>query len=56
MAESRVNINKLDGVTSLKAGDFLIIETPEGTRILDFKDFSIGIDNTTFSTTISGHV
>ena len=55
MAESRVNINKLDGVTSLKAGDFLIIETPEGTKILDFKDFSIGVGNTTFSATISSH-
>lgn len=46
-----VNIKNLPIVTDINRGDFLIVETPDGTNILDFRNFLVTLDNTTFSTT-----
>jgi len=49
------NIKELPETFSVAAGDLLLIETEEGTNIMDFANFIIGLDNTTFGTTITQH-
>lgn len=46
-----VNIKNLPIITDINNGDFLIVEAPDGTSILDFRNFLITLDNTTFSST-----
>lgn len=46
-----VNIKKLPIISDINKGDFLIVETIEGTNILDFRNFLITLDNTTFGPT-----
>lgn len=46
-----VNIKKLPVINDINNGDFIIVETPEGTNILDFRNFLITLDNTTFAPT-----
>lgn len=46
-----VNIKNLPIVTDINKGDFIIVETSEGTNILDFRNLLITLDNTTFSPT-----
>ena len=48
-----VNIKELPEVNQINDGDFLIVETPEGTSILDFANFIITQNNTTFSSILS---
>ena len=36
-----VNIKDLPVVTDINNGDFFIVETPQGTNVLDFKNFII---------------
>ncbi len=49
------NIKELPETFSVAAGDMLVIETDDGTNIMDFNNFVIGLDNTTFGTTITQH-
>ena len=49
------NIKELPETFSVANGDLLLIETEEGTNIMDFANFVIGLDNTTFGTTITQH-
>jgi hypothetical protein len=49
------NIKELPETFSVAEGDLLLIETDEGTNILDYANFVIGLDNTTFGTTITQH-
>jgi len=49
-----VNIEDLEIATEVKIGDYVLLETTDGTRLLDFKDFIIGVDNITFFDRISG--
>jgi len=49
-----VNISDLDIGNEILKTDKLIVETNNGTRLLDFKDFVIGIDNISFYHLISG--
>jgi hypothetical protein len=46
-----VNIKSLPILSDINKGDLLIVETPEGTNILDFRNFLITLDNTTFGST-----
>lgn len=46
-----VNIKKLPIINDIKKGDFLIVETTDGTNIMDFRNFLITLDNTTFGST-----
>jgi hypothetical protein len=48
-----VNIKELPTVEQINPGDLLIIETEAGTSILDFSNFIVGFENTTFSSIIS---
>jgi hypothetical protein len=47
------NILDLPRTQSIDNGDFLIVETPDGTTILDFEDFIIPVQNTTLGDTLS---
>ena len=49
-----INIEDLEISSEVKIGDFVLLETTNGTRLLDFKDFIIGLDNITFFDRISG--
>ncbi len=49
------NVRELPEVFSVAAGDLLLIETENGTNILDFENFVIGVDNTTFGSTLSSN-
>ncbi|MDB4396038.1 hypothetical protein N9Z65_00315 [bacterium] len=49
------NTKELPETFSVSGGDLLLIETDEGTNILDYANFIIGLDNTTFGTTIVQH-
>ncbi len=49
-----INIEDLEIATEVKIGDYVLLETTDGTRLLDFKDFIIGVDNVTFFDKISG--
>lgn len=49
-----IEIEKLDIADEIKIGDFVLLETTDGTKLIDFKDFIIGVDNITFFDRISG--
>jgi len=48
------NIKSLDRVDEIQPGDFILVETPQGTKIIDFKDFIINKDNITFAAQLTG--
>lgn len=50
-----IDIEDLDIATEIKIGDFILLETTNGTKLIDFKDFIIGVDNITFFDKISGN-
>ena len=49
-----VNISDLDVGSEILNTDKLIVETNDGTKLVDFKDFVIGVDNISFYHLISG--
>jgi len=49
-----INIEDLDIAKEIKIGDYVLLETTDGTKLIDFKDFIIGTDNITFYYKISG--
>ena len=53
MADVRLNIRNLQEIDTIGDGDLIIVETTGGTRILDFKNFTLGKDNTTFAGQLS---
>lgn len=53
MATENINIVNLPKIEEIKAGEYLIIETDTGTQILDFKNFIINQENTTFEPLLS---
>lgn len=48
-----INILDLPVVENVAAGDYLVLETPDGTSIIDYENFIIGPENTTLSVTVS---
>ena len=53
MASSEVSIDQLPVVSQIVNGDFIIVQSPNATSKLDFKNFVIGTDNTTFKSAIT---
>jgi len=43
-----INIDQLEVAKEIQIGDLILIETTDGTKLIDFKDFIIGTDNVTF--------
>ena len=54
MASTEISIKQLPTITSIESGNFVVVQTENATTKLDFKDFVIGLENTTFANTISG--
>ena len=52
MSSVEVSINQLPVINQVTSSDFLIIQTPNATNRLNFSDFVVGLDNTTFKNTI----
>jgi len=52
-SEVFVNIKNLPETEQINNGDYLIVETPGGTNILNFENFIITAANTTFSNLLS---
>ena len=53
MASTEVSIKQLPTISSIETGNSLIVQTDNATNKLDFKDFVIGLENTTFANTIN---
>lgn len=51
--QTYVNIKELPEITDVANGDFLIVETPNGTNILDYQNLLVTLDNTTFGDLIT---
>lgn len=52
-AQDQINIKKIQFVEEIKPGYYLIVETPEGTRLIDYTNFVVGQDNITFDPLLS---
>ena len=50
-----VNIKNLPETPQVNVGDLLILETPQGTQLIDFDNFVISESNTTFEPLLSSH-
>lgn len=50
---SAVNINDLPVFEEIKSGTYILIESTDGTGIIDYKNFIIGTENITFSDLLS---
>jgi len=55
MASTDVSINQLPETNQVSNGDYIIIQTPNATNRLDFSNFVVGLENTTFGSTIELH-
>jgi len=53
MASTEISIKQLPTITSIESGNFVIVQTENATTKLDFKDFVVGLENTTFANVIS---
>lgn len=49
---NQVSIKQLPQITEINSDDLLLIQKPDSTNTLKFRDLIIGLDNTTFSNTI----
>jgi hypothetical protein len=47
-----INIKQLPQINSIQSGDYLIVDTPDGTGIIDFADVVIDLNQTSFEPTI----
>lgn len=51
-----INIKQLPQINTVQSGDYLIVETPEGTGIIDYQDVVIDLEQTSFQPTIESLV
>ena len=52
---SEISIKQLPLVTEINGEDLILVQTINETNTLKFSDFVIGLDNTTFGTTITNN-
>tara|TARA_E500000318_G_scaffold69872_1_gene64634 strand:- start:5739 stop:6128 length:390 start_codon:yes stop_codon:yes gene_type:complete len=50
---TEISIKQLPQITEINNDDLLLVQTPNATNTLLFSNFIIGLDNTTFSSTIT---
>jgi len=55
MANQQISIKQLPRIEEINNGDLILIQSSNSTNTLDFKDFVIGLENTTFQNTISSN-
>lgn len=53
MATDKITLKKIQFVDEIKPGYFILIETPDGTRLIDYKNFVVSTDNITFDPLLS---
>jgi len=53
--DNNINLKRLPQASEINYGDFLLLETSQGTNVIDFKDFIITEYNTTFYPLISSN-
>lgn len=54
LVDEIIDIEQIEIANEINVGDFVLLETTGGTKLLDFKDFIIGVDNITFFDKVSG--
>lgn len=52
---TQISIKQLPQITEINNGNLLLVQQDDSTNTLDYKNFVIGLDNTTFGTTITQH-
>jgi len=52
-SKTYTNIRDLPQTFNITSGDYLIVENPQGTNIIDFKDVILPIEQTTYADTLS---
>lgn len=52
---TQISIKQLPQITEINSGNLILVQSANATNTLDFKNFVIGLDNTTFGTTITQH-
>ena len=55
MSNEKISLKQLPIISEINNGDLILVETAAATNTLDFKDFVIGLENTTFASTFSSH-
>ena len=55
MSNEKISLKQLPIISEINNGDLILVETAAATNTLDFKNFVIGLENTTFASTISSH-
>lgn len=51
-----INIKQLPQINTIQSGDYLIVESPDGTGIIDYKDVVVDLEQTSFKPTIESLV
>jgi hypothetical protein len=52
MSTTEISIKQLPVITEINNDDLILVQTPTATNTLKFSNFVVGLENTTFSTTI----
>jgi hypothetical protein len=52
MSTTEISIKQLPAITEINNNDLILVQTPTATNTLKFSNFVVGLENTTFSTTI----
>jgi|TARA_R100000482_G_scaffold29687_1_gene9517 hypothetical protein len=55
MSTQDISIKQLPLINEVNTGDLLLIQTPNSTATLDFDNFVIGLENTTFAVAFSSY-
>ena len=55
VVNSIINIKNIPEIAEINLGDLILIETKEGTRVIDYENFVITENNTTFQPVLSSH-
>tara|TARA_R110000787_G_scaffold190894_2_gene302335 strand:+ start:2629 stop:3006 length:378 start_codon:yes stop_codon:yes gene_type:complete len=55
MSSTNISIKQLPQITEINNNDLLLVQTSNATNTLKFENFVVGLENTTFATTISAN-
>ena len=55
MSSTEISIKQLPQVTEINNNDLLLVQTTNATNTLKFENFVVGLENTTFASTISAN-
>lgn len=55
MSSTNISIKQLPQITEINNNDLLLVQTSNATNTLKFENFVVGLENTTFASTISAN-